>query len=118
MNPERVHDIGAVNGDGVRAEIERCCDFLVGFAIDNHLQNFQLTRGQRVTLSLQPGMTISGRFAFKGLSTPASLTDARLSLEDGLKLEAELFAQLFNTADAREGTRAFLEKRAPEFKGN
>ena len=42
---------------------------------------------------------------------------ARLSLEDGLKLEAELFSQLFNTADAREGTRAFLEKRAPEFKG-
>ena len=42
---------------------------------------------------------------------------ARLSLTDGLKLEAELFSQLFNTADVREGTRAFLEKRAPEFKG-
>lgn len=42
---------------------------------------------------------------------------ARLSLEDGLALEAELFSQLFSTADVREGTRAFLEKRAPVFKG-
>ncbi|MDQ3584815.1 MAG: enoyl-CoA hydratase-related protein [Acidobacteriota bacterium] len=41
----------------------------------------------------------------------------RLSLEDGLALEAELFSQLFATADMREGTRAFLEKRAPLFKG-
>jgi enoyl-CoA hydratase len=42
---------------------------------------------------------------------------SRLSLEDGLKLEAELFAQLFSTQDVREGTRAFLEKRKPDFKG-
>jgi len=41
----------------------------------------------------------------------------RLPLEDGLKLEAELFAQLFDTEDVREGTRAFLEKRAPLFRG-
>jgi enoyl-CoA hydratase len=40
-----------------------------------------------------------------------------LPLEEGLKLEAELFAGLFATRDVREGTRAFLEKRAPAFKG-
>ena len=40
-----------------------------------------------------------------------------LPLEEGLKIESELFAQIFSTADMREGTRAFLEKRAPVFKG-
>jgi enoyl-CoA hydratase len=42
---------------------------------------------------------------------------ARLTLEEGLRLEAELFSSLFSTADVREGTRAFLEKRKPKFKG-
>jgi enoyl-CoA hydratase len=41
----------------------------------------------------------------------------QLPLEEGLKLEAELFSNLFETADMREGTRAFLEKRPPLFQG-
>jgi enoyl-CoA hydratase len=42
---------------------------------------------------------------------------ARLPLADGLALEAELFSKLFATEDVREGTRAFIEKRPPNFKG-
>jgi enoyl-CoA hydratase/carnithine racemase len=40
-----------------------------------------------------------------------------LPLAEGLAVEAELFARLFETDDMREGTRAFLEKRAPVFQG-
>ena len=40
-----------------------------------------------------------------------------LPLDEGLAVESRLFAELFATADMREGTRAFLEKRAPLFKG-
>jgi enoyl-CoA hydratase len=39
------------------------------------------------------------------------------SLEDGLNLEANHFALLSGSQDMAEGTRAFLEKRAPNFAG-
>ncbi len=40
-----------------------------------------------------------------------------MSLEGGLALEANHFALLAGTSDMREGTKAFLEKRPAEFKG-
>lgn len=39
-----------------------------------------------------------------------------MPLEDGLAYEAELEGDLFMTSDLAEGTRAFVEKRAPNFK--
>ncbi len=36
---------------------------------------------------------------------------------EGLKLEADLFHQAFQSEDRREGTRAFIEKRTPRFTG-
>ncbi len=38
-------------------------------------------------------------------------------LEDGLLLEANEFSALFGTKDQKEGTAAFVEKRAPNFSG-
>ena len=47
----------------------------------------------------------------------ATYQGLELPLEDGLRLEANLFAITFATEDKAEGTRAFLEKRPPAFRG-
>jgi enoyl-CoA hydratase len=42
---------------------------------------------------------------------------ADISLEDGLKVEREMFGEIFQSDDMKEGTKAFLEKRRAVFKG-
>ena len=38
-------------------------------------------------------------------------------IEEGLQYESAQFGLMFATDDMREGTRAFLERRKPEFAG-
>lgn len=47
----------------------------------------------------------------------ATLRGGDVGLDDGLYLEATLFGMACGTEDMREGTQAFLEKRAASFRG-
>lgn len=53
---------------------------------------------------------------------PLALKNAILAIkesgnESGYNSEANLFGELYNTDDFKEGTSAFLEKRKPTFTG-
>jgi enoyl-CoA hydratase/carnithine racemase len=52
-----------------------------------------------------------------GLIKRAVQSGAECSLAEGLALERELQQQLFESADAKEGLSAHVEKRTPAFKG-
>ncbi len=62
--------------------------------------------------ALSAGPPIALRCAMEAVGHGLEMTQA-----EGCRLEASLFGLVASTADMREGTAAFLEKRKPEFKG-
>jgi enoyl-CoA hydratase/carnithine racemase len=61
-------------------------------------------------LAAKPPLTIAAALAaiHRGMDA---------SIDDGLAIEEAAFARIVPTDDAREGVRAFVEKRAPSFSG-
>ena len=53
-----------------------------------------------------------------GLAKRAIVDGFDLTKEDGLKYEASLFGVVFSTEDAKEGLKAFIEKRKPQHKNS
>lgn len=67
-------------------------------------------------LRLAARINANAPLAVAAAKRAANLT-LQTSLGDGLRREAALFADLFQTADVGEGVAAFVAKRPPDFKG-
>jgi enoyl-CoA hydratase len=67
-------------------------------------------------LSLAASIAVKSPVALR-LAKEAVNTAHEMSLTDGLAHERRLFYLLFASEDQKEGMAAFLEKRAPDFKG-
>ena len=68
------------------------------------------------THALAKQMLKNGPLAL-AMATESVLRGTEVSLEEGLRIECDLFGIISSTEDMREGLNAFLEKRKPDYKG-
>jgi enoyl-CoA hydratase len=69
-----------------------------------------LAEAQKLAVAIASKAQIAIRFALKAVNMTSET-----NLTEGLSLEATLFGRVVATGDAKEGVKAFLEKRKPEF---
>lgn len=68
------------------------------------------------TMQLAEQLAVSAPLAVRGLLDCVNV-GGECGIEEGLEYESAQFGLIFSTEDMREGTKAFLERRKPEFNG-
>ena len=68
--------------------------------------------GEKMAASFLKGAPLALRYIKEAI-----YKGSELSLDQGLRLESDLASMVLNTEDAKEGPKAFVEKRAPAWKG-
>jgi enoyl-CoA hydratase/carnithine racemase len=71
-----------------------------------------ITRAETILKQILSNAPISIKFSLEAVNKGLETSQA-----GGLSLEASLFALCAGTEDKKEGTQAFLQKRAPQFHG-
>ena len=72
-----------------------------------------LAEAQRLAAEIAERAPLAVRLAREALRYGVETT-----IRDGLEIERRNFYLLFDTEDQKEGMRAFVEKRKPEYKGH
>ncbi len=67
------------------------------------------------TLKIATQLAKAAPLALRGMLDAVNI-GGECGIEEGLEYESAQFGLMFSTEDMREGTRAFLERRAPEFR--
>ncbi|MCY7355716.1 MAG: enoyl-CoA hydratase/isomerase family protein [Lysobacter sp.] len=68
------------------------------------------------TMKLAAQLANAAPLALRGMLDCVNV-GGECGIEEGLEYESAQFGLVFSTEDMREGTRAFLDKRKPDFKG-
>ena len=71
---------------------------------------------RQVTDDLAKAILANGPLAL-AMATESVLRGTETGLEEGLRIECDLFGIVSSTKDMREGLTAFLEKRKPQYRG-
>jgi enoyl-CoA hydratase len=71
-----------------------------------------MTESRALAEELAAKPAVAVRYAMQAITS-----GLEMSFSEGCQLEAALFGMVAATEDMKEGTRAFLEKRKPEFRG-
>ncbi|MBI1995548.1 MAG: enoyl-CoA hydratase/isomerase family protein [Deltaproteobacteria bacterium] len=80
----------------------------------NHVVPYDqlIPAGEKMAASFLKGAPLALRYIKEAI-----YKGSELSLDQGLRLESDLASMVLNTEDAKEGPKAFVEKRPPAWKG-